>query len=101
MVETYMKTATGPGKFDGVDLMEAEFHKVGDAASLLGKYALCGAEGLRVGPGQNLVWGEKTIELVKALLDSMEQDLLDMLFVEAPKDVTGAEATTGLSMPPL
>jgi hypothetical protein len=79
-----MTRSDGTCKVDGVTLGEVSINLLGHSIELSTKYVLCNSEtGDRFGAGnRNTNWSADTIEKLRALVDSMERDIVRDLFTD-------------------
>lgn len=84
-----MTKSDGQCKIDGVTLGEFQVNLLGHASAITAKYALCNIETEeRFGSGsRNTNWSADTMEKLRALIASMEQDIC--------RDVFAGGATIG------
>lgn len=79
-----MTKSDGTCKVDGVSLGEISINLLGHSIEMSTKYGLCNSEsGDRFGAGnRNTNWSSDTIEKLRALVDSMERDIVRDLFTD-------------------
>lgn len=78
-----MVKSDGTCKIDGVSIGEFSVNLLGHSIELHSKYALCNFESKdRFGAGnRNSNWSVDTIEKLRLLVDSMEKDICQDLFI--------------------
>lgn len=89
-----MKTVKAASVIDSVFVGEVTIDALKPEVQVTAKYGLANSEsGDRFGSGHRSLWSPQTLELMMALLDSMEEDLAEVLFPGSKTTTGGAEVT--------